>query len=100
MRKYLLAIAIASGALISVSAQAAPVSSAVSGVQNQVTGDAVKVYHCRGWSGGWHCGGGYGGGWGHGRYWSHRRWGSGGWGGGGWGHGRHWSHRRHGSWNW
>ena len=100
MRKYLLAIAIASGALISVSAQAAPVSSAVSGVQSQVTGDAVKVYHCRGWSGGWHCGGGYGGGWGHSRYWSHRRWGSGGWGGGGWGHGRYWSHRRHGSWNW
>ena len=97
MRKYLLAIAIASGALISLSVQAAPVSSAVSGVQNQVTGDAVKVYHCRGWSGGWHCGGG--GGWGHGRYWSHRRWGSGGW-GGGWGHGRHWSHRRHGSWDW
>jgi hypothetical protein len=98
MRKYLLAIAIASGALISVSAQAAPVSSAASGVQNQVTGDAVKVYHCRSWSGGWHCGGGYGG-WGHGRYWSHRRWGSGGW-GGGWGHSRHWSHRRHGSWSW
>ena len=100
MRKYLLAIAIASGALISVSAQAAPVSSAVSGLQSQVTGDAVKVYHCRGWSGGWHCGGGYGGGWGHSRYWSHRRWGSGGWGGGWGGHSRHWSHRRHGSWNW
>jgi hypothetical protein len=91
MKKYVLAIAIASGAFLGLSAQAAPVSSAVSGVQSQVTGDAVKVFHCRGWSGGWGCGGG----WGHGRYWSHRRWGS-----GGWGHGRHWSHRRWGSWNW
>jgi len=97
MRKYLLAIAIASGAFFGLSAQAAPISSAASGVQSRVTGDAVQVYHCRGWSGGWHCGGGYGGGgWGHGRYWSHRRHGSSGW-GGGWGHGRHWSHRRHGS---
>ncbi len=92
MKKYLLAIAFASGALLSLSAQAAPVSSAASRIQNQVTGDAVKVWHCRGWSGGWHCGGG---GWGHSRYWSHRRWGS-----GGWGHGRHWSHRRWGSSNW
>jgi hypothetical protein len=91
MKKYVLAIAIASGAFFGLSAQAAPVSPAVSGLQGQVTGDAVKVFHCRGWSGGWHCGGG----WGHGRYWSHRRWGS-----GGWGHGRHWSHRRWGSWNW
>ena len=48
MKKYVLAIAIASGALFGLSAQAAPVSSAVSGVQSQVTGDAVKVYHCRG----------------------------------------------------
>ncbi len=86
MKKYVLAIAIASGTLFGLSAQAAPVSS-VSGLQGQVTGDAVKVYHCRGWSGGWGCGG-----WGHGRYWSHRRWGS-----GGWGHGRYWSHRRWGS---
>jgi uncharacterized low-complexity protein len=76
MKKLVLAVALVSGALFSVAAQAAPVSSSVSGVQNQVTGDAVKVWHCRGWSGGWGCGGG----------------------GGGWGHGRHWSHRRHGSW--
>ena len=53
MKKYVLAIAIASSALLGLSAQAAPVSSAVSGVQGQVTGDAVKVFHCRGWSGGW-----------------------------------------------
>ena len=78
MKKYVLAVAIASGTLFSLSAQAAPVAPAASGVQNQVSGDAVKVYHCRNWSGGWHCGGGVG---------------------GGWGHGRHWSHRRHGSWN-
>ena len=76
MKKYALAIALASGALFGLSAQAAPVSSALSGVQNQVTTDAVQVYHCRHWSGGWHCGGG----WGHSRHWSHRRWGSGGWG--------------------
>ncbi len=74
MKKYVLAVASASGMLFGLSAQAAPVSSTVSGVQGQVTGDAVKVWHCRGWSGGWGCGGG--GGWGHGRHWSHRRWGS------------------------
>ena len=78
MKKYVLAVAIASGALFGLSAQAAPVSSTVSGVQNQVSGDAVQVGHCRHWSGGWHCGGGDG--------------------GGGY-HSRHWSHRRHGSWN-
>ena len=55
MKKYALAIAIASCALFGLSAQAAPVSSAMSGVQNQVTGDAVQVWHCRHWSG--HCGG-------------------------------------------
>lgn len=83
MKKYVLAVAIASGALFGLSAQAAPVSSTFSGLQSQVAGDAVQVGHCRRWSGGWHCGGGgYGGG---------------GYGGGGWGHGRHWSHRRHGS---
>jgi len=58
-----LRFAIASGTLFSLSAQAAPVAPAASGVQNQVSGDAVKVYHCRNWSGGWHCGGGVGGGW-------------------------------------
>ncbi len=73
MKKYVLAIAIASGALFSLSAQAAPLSSSPAGLQNQVTGTAVKVWHCRRWSGGWGCGG---------------------WGG----HSRHWSHRRHGSW--
>ncbi len=74
MKKYVLAVAIASGALFGLSAQAAPVSPATFGVQNQVTGDAVKVWHCRRWSGGWGCGGG---GWGwHGRYRSHWRWGS------------------------
>lgn len=88
MKKYALAIAIASGALFGLSAQAAPVSSVLPGVQNQVTTDAVQVYHCRGWSGGWHCGGGWGGGWGHSRHWSHRRWGSGGW-------GHRWYHHHH-----
>jgi len=51
MKKYALAIAIACGALSGLSAQAAPVLPAMSGVQNQVTGDAVKVWHCRYWSG-------------------------------------------------
>ncbi|MGO9544900.1 MAG: hypothetical protein ACLPPF_08910 [Rhodomicrobium sp.] len=69
MKKYVLALAIASGAVLGLSAQAAPVSS-VSGVQSQVTTSAVQVYHCRHWSGGWGCGGG------HSRYWSHRRHGS------------------------
>jgi len=72
MKKLVLAVAIASGALFSLAAQAAPVSSIVSGVQSQVAGDAVKVFHCRSWSGVWGCGGG----WGHGRHWSHRRYGS------------------------
>ena len=75
MKKYVLAVAIAFGALFGLSVQAAPVSSGASGVQNQVTGSAVKVWHCRRWSGGWGCGGG----WGHRRYWSHRRHGSRGW---------------------
>jgi hypothetical protein len=97
MKKYALAIAIASGALFSLSAQAAPVTSAVSGLQGQVTGEVQKVHHCR-WSSGYGCGGGfyyYGG---HSRYWSHRRWGSGGY--GYYGHGRYWSHRRWGSRGW
>ena len=88
MKKYVLAIAIASGALFGLSAQAAPVPSTASGVQNQVTGDVVKVWHCR-WGSGFGCGG-----WGwHNRWRSHNRWGS----GYGWGHGRYWSHRRWGS---
>jgi len=74
MKKYVLAIAIASGALFGLSAQAAPIASSPAGLQNQVTGTAVKVWHCRRWSGGWGCGGGWR--WGHRRYWSHRRWGS------------------------
>ncbi len=75
MKKLVFAVAIAAGALFGLSAQAAPVSSATHGVQSQVTGDAVKVLHCRRWSGGWGCGG-WGGG--HSRHWSHRRHGSGG----------------------
>jgi hypothetical protein len=78
MKKLVLAVAIATGTVLGLTAaQAAPVSSTVSGLQGQVSGDAVNIRHCRHWSGGWHCGGG-------------------GWGGGGW-HSRHWSHRRHGS---
>jgi hypothetical protein len=87
MKKYVLAIS--SGALFGLSAQAAPVSTEASAVQNQVTTGVEKVWHCRYWSGGWGCGGG---GW-HRRWWSHRRWGSGGW----YGHSRYWSHRRRGS---
>jgi hypothetical protein len=87
MKKYVLAIAIASGALLGISAQAAPISTGTSAVQSQVTSDVEKVWHCRYWSGGWGCGGGW-----HSRYWSHRRWGS-----GGYGHSRYWSHRRRGS---
>jgi len=74
MKKYVLAIAIASGALFGLSAQATPISTIPAGLQNQVTGDAVKVWHCRRWSGGWGCGGGWG--W-HNRWRSHWRWGSG-----------------------
>jgi hypothetical protein len=102
MKKYALAIALATSGLFGLSAQAAPVSSAASGLQGQVSGDIVQVYHCR-WSSGHGCGGWGGGGYyyGHSRHWSHRRWGSGGWGGGGYyGHGRYWSHRRWGSGGW
>jgi hypothetical protein len=77
MKKYVLAIAIASGALLSYSAvQAAPLSTLPSAVQEQVLADSAvqKVWHCRHWSGGWGCGRGWG--WGHGRYRSHWRWGS------------------------
>jgi hypothetical protein len=89
MKTFLLAILIAFGALFGLSAQAAPAFSDAAAVQGQVKGDAIKVWHCRYWSGGWGCGRGW-----HSRWWSHRRWGSGGW----YGHGRRWSHRRRGSW--
>jgi Spy/CpxP family protein refolding chaperone len=69
MKKYVFAAAV-SALLIGLSAQAAPVSTSTSGLQGQVTGEAVKVWHCRAFSGGWGCGGG------HRRYWSHRRHGS------------------------
>jgi hypothetical protein len=89
MKKYVLAIALASGSLYGLTAQAAPLPGA-GGVQTQISSSAEQVWHCRAWSGGWGCGG-----WGHNRFWSHRRWGSyGGW------HSRYWSHRRHGSWGW
>jgi len=74
MRKYLLAIAIAFGALFGLSsAQAAPLSVEPGVIKNQVIpGDSVqKVWHCRYWSGGWGCGGGW-----HWRWRSHWRWGS------------------------
>ncbi len=89
MKKYMLAIAVASSALFSLSAQAAPAVSSVAGVENQVTSSAEQVHHCRYWSGGWDCHRE------HSRHWSHRRWGS-----DGWDHGRHSSHRRYGSSNW
>jgi len=89
MKKLIFAAAIAGSAMLGLAAQAAPVSSTISGVASQVTTDAVTVYHCRHWSGGFHCGGGWGD---RGR--RH------GWGGGGWGHSRYWSHRRHGSRGW
>jgi hypothetical protein len=70
MKTSVLAIALAFGALFGVSAQAAPATSDAAAVQSQVKGEAVKVWHCRYWSGGWGCGGG------HSRRWSHRRRGS------------------------
>ena len=70
MKKYLVAVAVASATLFAVSAQAVPLSSAGSGMQ--VSESVQKVHHCRAWSGGWGCGGG----WGHGRYRSHHRYGS------------------------
>ncbi len=75
MKKYVLAIVIASGALLGLSAQAAPVSTAASAVPSQVTSGTEKVWHYRHWHHGW----------------GYRRW---------YGHGRYWSHRRHGSWGW
>ena len=58
MKKYLLAAAIASSALLGLSAaQAAPISLDGATIQSQVSSaDAVqKVWHCRRWSGGWGC---------------------------------------------
>ena len=66
----MLAIVLAFSALLGLSAQAAPAAADAAAVQSQVKGDAVKVYHCRSWSGGWGCGDG------HSRRWSHRRRGS------------------------
>ena len=66
MKKYVLAAAIAAGALAGLSAQAAPLSSPSSAVEAQVTGTAIQVYHCR-WRSGWGCG------WGHHRWRSHHR---------------------------
>jgi hypothetical protein len=82
MIKYVAAAFIAFGALLGVSAQAAPVSPSI--VQTQVvTGEAIqKVQHWRWGSGGrrWHGGrrghGRWGWGW-HNRWRSHYRWGSG-----------------------
>jgi hypothetical protein len=94
MKKYIFAFAVACGSLSCVPAQAAPVSPDAAALQDQVTGSAVRVYHCRWWSG--ECGDGYSD-YGtrrdyHSRYWSHRRRGS-------YGdeHSRYWSHRRFGS---
>jgi hypothetical protein len=108
MKSYIFAVAIACSSLSCLSAQAAPISPDAATVQNQVTGSAIQVWHCRWWSG--ECGGGYrdddrdy-----HSRYWSHRRRGSDGdyhsryWSHRRWGsdndyHSRYWSHRRRGS---
>jgi len=93
MKKYIFAFAIACGSLSSASVQAAPISPDAAAIQNQVTGGAVQVWHCRWWSG--ECGGGYSDETGrdyHSRYWSHRRRGS-----DGDDHSRYWSHRRRGS---
>jgi hypothetical protein len=111
MKKCILAVALASSALIGLPAAAAPLSPAASGLGAQVQADTVQVYHCRSWSAGWDCshGGDYGG---HLRHYSHRRYGSdgggyrggygsgGGYGGGygsgggeGYGRYRHWGTR-------
>jgi hypothetical protein len=72
MKTFVIAIAVASGALFSLSAEAAPLTSDATAVQGQVKGAVVTIRHCRSWSGGWRCGGD----WDHGRRWSHRRRGS------------------------
>jgi hypothetical protein len=72
MKTLVAVAAITFGAFCGFSAQAASVSPNTAAIESQVKGDAIKVWHCRRWSGGWGCGGG----WGHGRRWSHRRRGS------------------------
>ncbi len=59
MIKYTLALLIAFGAMLGISAQAAPAAPAF--MQAQIAPDSAvqKVWHCRYWSGGWGCGGGY-----------------------------------------
>lgn len=108
MKRLVLTVAVAVGALFSLPVQAAPLASGSSALQAQVRSEAQQVYHCRAWSEGWNCG------WGslreeHSRYWSHRRSGSQGYerfprrehgeesGYEGFGHLRTWSHRRNGS---
>lgn len=78
MKKYMLAVAVASSALLTLQVQAAPLSAGGSAA-GVVQSGVEQVRHCREWSGGWGCGwrGGWGGE-GHSRYWSHRRHGSGG----------------------
>ena len=107
MKKIILAVAAASGALFCLPVQAAPVTSGAS-MQSLVQSGLERVHHCRYWSGGWACGyGDSGSGYeGHSRYWSHRRYSSEGNGGKGfgeygyYGHSRRRSHRRHGSEGW
>jgi hypothetical protein len=99
MKKGILAVAAASGALFCLPVQAAPVTSGAS-MQSLVQSGVEEVLHCRYWSGGWACGyGDSGGGYeGHSRYYSHRRHGSENEGGSGYEeHSRNWSHRRYGS---
>jgi hypothetical protein len=55
MTKYAFAAMIAFGALQAGSTQAAPVSSSASIIQSHASGSAMKVRHCRRWSGGWGC---------------------------------------------
>ena len=78
MIKYAVAALIAFGALLGVSAQAAPSSPGTSAVQGQVTGSAVKVWgygYGRGYYGrGYGYGYGYGRrGYGYGRGYGYRR---------------------------
>jgi hypothetical protein len=82
MKKLVLASAVAVCALYLPAAQAAPIAANPAAVQDQVSSNVEKVWHCRAWSGGWGCGRawGWGGGWGwHNRWRSHYRWGSRGW---------------------
>jgi hypothetical protein len=91
MKKYVIAVAIASGALFGLSAQAAPLSTETAAVQSQVAQESAtsKVYYYHGrHRSHWRHGSGGGGHW---RWGSGRRW------GGDWGHNRHRSHWRWGS---